>query len=185
MVVYTPAARDAQGGRKEIEALIDLWVAEVNQAYAESGVIQRVNLVLASMVDYEEARPSDGQLAGNVDLHRIRRPNDGHLDEVIDLMDRYAADIVTLVGRYSDETGGVAGGYCPEDALAAHRRGDEFGACANVVNHHVGGLTYAHELGHNMGLNHDRYEVTRCWRCRPPPEQDLRKYGRFRTPSAT
>ena len=30
-----------------------------------------------------------------------------------------------------------------------------------------------------MGLNHDRYEVTRCWRCKPPPEQDLRKYGPF------
>lgn len=176
MVVYTPAARDAQGGQGEIEAVIDLWVAETNQAYADSGVIQRLNLVLASMVDYEEAGPDarHGLLAATVDLYRLRRPDDGHLDEVIGLMDRYAADIVTLVGHYSDESGGVALGYCPEDDKEF-----AFAACGNVVNYDVGGLTYAHELGHNMGLNHDRYEVTRCWRCKPPPEQDLRKYGPF------
>jgi len=100
MVVYTLAARDAQGGQGEIETVIDLWVAETNQAYAASGVIQRLNLVLASMVAYEEAGPDDrhGLLAGTVDLNRIRYPDDGHLDEVIDLMDLHAADIVTLVG---------------------------------------------------------------------------------------
>ena len=168
MVVYTPAARDAQGGRREIEAVIELWVAETNQAYADSGVIQRLNLVLASMVDYEEAGPEEstrqGVLEITVDLHRLNNANDGHLDEVIDLMDRYAADIVTLVGHYSDENGGTAGGYCPETARAAPRRGYEFGACANVVNHTVGGAYLGHcpklvvhlrVFGHTGGVKRD------------------------------
>ena len=38
MVVYTPAAKHREGGRAAIEALIDLFVAETNQAYANSGV---------------------------------------------------------------------------------------------------------------------------------------------------
>ena len=38
MVVYTPLAKHREGGRAAIEALIDLFVAETNQAYAISGV---------------------------------------------------------------------------------------------------------------------------------------------------
>ena len=37
-VVYTPAARRAAGGTAAIEAVIDLMIAETNQAYAEGGV---------------------------------------------------------------------------------------------------------------------------------------------------
>ena len=38
MVVYTPMAKHREGGRAAIEALIDLFVAETNQAYANSRV---------------------------------------------------------------------------------------------------------------------------------------------------
>ena len=112
LVVYTPAARDAEGGREQIEAMIDLYVVETNQAFSDSGVIPRLNLVLASMVDYEEARPEGSLLAGSVDLGRLVWPDDGHLDEVHDLRDRYAADIVTFVGHYTDGTGGIAASWC-------------------------------------------------------------------------
>ena len=37
MVVYTPLVKHREGGRAAIEALIDLFVAETNQAYANSG----------------------------------------------------------------------------------------------------------------------------------------------------
>ena len=177
LVIYTPAARDAEGGLEQIEGLIDLYVAETNQAYAHSGVIQRLNLVLASMVDYEQAGPGlsgEGHpLAGAADLNRLARPNDGHMDEVHDLRDRYAADIVTLVGDYTDETGGIAYWGCGRE-----NRGclPPPWAAFNLVNRRVSSITFAHEHGHTMGLNHDRYAATRCPRCDEPPEQDLAKW---------
>ena len=58
MVVYTPLVRRREGGRAVVEALIDLFVAETNQANANSGVTHRVRLVLREEVDYIE----DGDL---------------------------------------------------------------------------------------------------------------------------
>ena len=53
-VIYTPAAREAAGGGAEITAEIDLMIAETNQAYATSGVHQRLALVGRSEVRYTE-----------------------------------------------------------------------------------------------------------------------------------
>ena len=46
MVVYTPLAKHREGGRAAIEALIDLFVAETNQANTNSGVTHRIKLGL-------------------------------------------------------------------------------------------------------------------------------------------
>ena len=54
MVVYTPLAKHREGGSAAIEALIDLFVAETNQAYVNSGVTHRIKLVLREEVDYTE-----------------------------------------------------------------------------------------------------------------------------------
>ena len=99
MVVYTPLARRQQGGRAAIEALIDLLVAETNQAYENSGVIHRIRLVLREEVDYVE----DGD--SSIDLHRLANYPDPYMDHIHTLRDRYSADLVhILVGR-----GDVAG----------------------------------------------------------------------------
>ena len=99
MVVYTPLARRQQGGRAAIEALIDLLVAETNQANENSGVIHRIRLVLREEVDYVE----DGD--SSIDLHRLANYPDPYMDHIHTLRDRYSADLVhILVGR-----GDVAG----------------------------------------------------------------------------
>ena len=133
MVVYTPLVRRQQGGRAAIEALIDLLVTETNQAYENSGVIHRIRLVLREEVDYVE----DGD--SGIDLDRLANYPDEYMDHIHMLRDLYAADLVhILVGR--SDVGGTA------------QRGGEFGLTASFV-----GLTFTHELGHNMGLRHDRY----------------------------
>ena len=172
LVVYTPVARDAQGGRKEVDALkeldrynfakfrgaraqacgvipreggnvipvsvlIDLLRPKPIGRTADSGVIQRLHPVGTLMVDYEETNPDRGHaggLAANVDLNRLVRPNDGHLDEVHALRDQYAVDIVTYVGHYSDETGGIAS-ICRESPT--RRRGcvPESWFAFNLINH--------------------------------------------------
>ena len=144
MVVYTPAAKHFEGGRAAIEALIDLFVAETNQAYAISGVIHRINLMLREEVDYTE----DGD--SSIDLGRLSNGSDGHMDDVHERRDMYGADLVhILVGR--SDVGGRAY-FNPGDSAASD---EPFGFGLTIS--FAGGLVFAHELGHNMGLLHDRY----------------------------
>ena len=137
-VVYTPAAREEAGGVPEIEAVIDLMIAETNQAYSDSGIHNSLALVARSEVQYTET--GDGR-----DLGRLADPSDGYMDEVHATRDRTGADLVHLIFKWQDHPfGGVA--YRP----------GAFG----LTCQHCGGGTFAHELGHNMGLRHDRYEET-------------------------
>ena len=139
MVVYTPLAKHREGGRAAIEALIDLFVAETNQAYAISGVIHRINLMLREEVDYTE----DGDSI--IDLRRLSNGSDGHMDHVHELRDLYAADLVHIVVGRSD-TGGRA--YINRGESPAEDEAYGFGLTVD----YRGGLVFAHELGHNMGL---------------------------------
>ena len=134
-VVYTPAARELAGGTAGIDAAIDLMVAETNEAYAASGVRHRLALVERSEVRYTET--GDG---GN-DLERLVDPEDGYMDDVHTLRDRAGADLVHLIVSQ-------APGLC---GIAIHP-----GAFALTVLD-CGGIVMAHEIGHNMGLHHDRF----------------------------
>ena len=135
-VVYTPAAREAAGGTAAIEAAIDLRMAETNRAYEASGVSHRVALADRSEVSYAETG------SGFVDIDRLANPSDGHMDGVHGLRDRVGADLVHLLVGESD-VGGIA------------LLGGDFGLSVEES----GGWVFAHELGHNMGLRHERYQV--------------------------
>ena len=139
MVFYTPAAKGQAGGRAGIEALIDLYVAQTNQVYANSGAFQRLSLVLRDEVDYVES----GQTI--IDLERLRGNSDGYMDHIHKLRDTYAADLVHLIFAANPGYGGGQGQF----------RGP-FGVTFASLG---GGIIFAHELGHNMGLLHDRYQI--------------------------
>ena len=134
-VVYTPAAREWAGGGAAVEAAIDLMIAETNEAYAASGVQQRLALVGRSEVPYTEENP-------DLDLDRLADPSDGHMDEVHALRDRTGADLVHLIS-FDSYVCGIA--FLP----------GVFGLTSIAC----GGIVFAHELGHNMGLHHDRFQV--------------------------
>ena len=140
-VVYTPVARQIAGGTAEIEADIDLMMAETNQAFLDGGVTQRVALVSREEVEYTESGDS------NLDLGRLGNPSDGHMDEVHAIRDRAGADLVHLILDMTDFRG-LAGFPRPFSLTCA--------GCDAWI--------FAHELGHNMGLHHDRYvEHTRSF----------------------
>ena len=139
-VFYTPAARRHAGGTAAMETEIDLMVAETNQAYRDSGVHQRISLVAREEVNYTE---ENGK--GFVALNRLVNPTDGHMDEVHAIRDRSGADLVHLIADVTDLLG-VAN--------------DTFGAfsltcatCPSITT------TFMHELGHSMGLEHDRFTL--------------------------
>ena len=136
MVVYTPLAKHIEGGRAGIEALIDLFVAETNQAYANSEVVHRIRLVHREEVDFVET----GRC--NRDIHRIG------MDDVQELRDKYAADLVHfVVGR---------GDICGVSVVI---EGSTFLNVSALTVSRCGGIAFAHEHGHNMGVDHDRYVV--------------------------
>ncbi len=133
LVLYTPDARRESGGHRATLAKIDHNVAWTNNAYALSDVALRIRLVAAvEATGYREA----GLYA---DIRRLRDPEDGHLDEAHKLADAYAADYVLM------------------------QVSNDWGLAGTVATAGLGGRSlartgrvFAHELGHLMGLNHER-----------------------------
>ena len=141
-VFYTPAARDQAGGTAAIKTQIDLMAAETNQAYRASGVNQRVVLATVEEVEYGEDP--------GIPVDRLQDPSDGHMDEVHTIRDQVAADLVLLIlSGSAGLAGGAYGILTPANASAAN-------AFAWMLLGR-GTLFFAHELGHLMGLAHDRY----------------------------
>jgi hypothetical protein len=147
MVVWTPAAEAAAGGRAAMDSLALAAVANANLVYTNSLVGARLNLVYAAPVSFTET-------ASNIsgDLSALRGTTDGKIDQVHTLRNTYGADIVTLIGN------GYAGaGYCGIGGLMSTVSTSFAGSAFNVVDRTcaVGNLSYAHEVGHNQGLHHD------------------------------
>lgn len=134
-VAYTSAAREAYGGGAAIEALIDLFVAVTNEAFALSDVRNRLALVDRYEVSYAETGDA------GVDLARLADPADGHMDAVHARRDRSGADLVFLI--------------LGETEVSQADQPGPFG----VVGNRSDGAIFAHEVGHTLGLRHDRYQV--------------------------
>ena len=156
-VFYTPQAREAQDGHDQIKAKIDLMVAETNRAYTDSGVDQRINPVVVEEVAYTETSLL-------TDIVHLKGPSDGHMDEVHAIRDRVWADIVMLIRARG---GGQAVTMLTESTNHARNAFGLSGAHTGV---------FAHELGHIMGLKHDRYEECDASRCNSALSADAYGY---------
>ncbi len=143
LVLYTVRAMDAAGDTSAITALIELSVANTNASYAASGVSQRLRLVHSAETAYAES----GDMS--LDLSRLRATSDGYLDEAHTLRETHHADLVSLLVE--------SGGYCGVAYLMTNVStafaSDAFSVVAQSCA--AGNLSFAHELGHNMGLTHD------------------------------
>ncbi len=162
LVVYTQAAVAAAGGVPAIEALINLAVADTNDALNRSQIDTSIQLVHTQQVTYTESG------LGVTDATRLFSVGDGYLDDVLPLRDQYGADCVSLwVSNLN--SGGV--GYFPDGTLTG------IGASGMTVmrQDNAAGLTLAHELGHNLWCAHDRANAP------DPPYADY-SYG-YREPA--
>jgi hypothetical protein len=140
LVLYTGAARDAAGDSNAIETTIRNAVDVANAAYEYSKVDQRLNLVAAWHYEYEE-----------VGLDMVSQLVDLRLSaDVATLRDAHGADLVALVTELGPGNCGAA--YVMREVST------NFAPWAFSVTRRdclVGSMSFAHELGHNMGLEHD------------------------------
>ena len=143
VVLYTPAVRDEVGGIVAAHSLVDMMVAETNQAYRVSGVDLQVFLTRTVGVDYVEAG------ASIIDLSRLAIPDDGYMDEAHDLRERTGADLIHLIA--------TSRGVCGVAYLMTNPSPNFQRWGVGLTSYECGGAVLAHELGHNMGLRHDRY----------------------------
>lgn len=137
--VYTPQARDAAGGVAQITAQIQAAVDNANAAFVNSQVSARYTLVHTALAGYNDTGNPSADLdwvSSNANVAALR--------------DQYGADMVSLI--VANGGGGCGIGYVmrsvgPGFADSAFQVTDR--DCA------VGNLTFAHEHGHNAGLEHD------------------------------
>jgi len=148
MVVYTPAARAGAGGTSQIRALIDQMILQTNDAFSNSQVNTRLRLVYTAEVNYTES----GDLS--LDLERLQTDGDGYLDDVHPLRDTYGADLVSLIVEQGDSAG-IA--YKMEDVAPWFA---DWAFSVVVREYAVSNYTFSHEIGHNMGADHDWYVST-------------------------
>lgn len=163
LVVYTKkAAKDFfrrydtgySNKNKAIKAFIQLAVAIGNTALENSEVHLRWRLVSAKRVRYK------GKVDSSIDLANLRYRNDGELETVHALRDRYGADFVSLVVKEFEP--GIAGrAYLSPPGPGARDR------MFSVIEYdNLWDTVLAHEFGHNMGLAHDKDNDTssEAWR---------------------
>lgn len=161
MIVHTTAATAEAGGGIGMVALIDVAVARCNSAFINSDVGIRLRLVRTEEVAYTEVDNS-------TDLSNLRHGN-GALSQVAGWRDASGADLVSL---FTTSSGGIAYLYNGSAELGF-----------SVVGIGNTESTFAHEIGHNFGLRHDRendstvnplYSYSHGWRFTPDNAPQLR-----------
>ena len=150
LVVHTAAMQSQEGGASGMRALIDLLVQSTNQSFEDSGISPRLVLAHTAIVDYVAVSPT-------TDLGRLKNPDDGHMDEVHSLRTEYAADLVHLLTNVTPRRVVGAAHILLYEQLVYER--DGFAVTADGSER-----VFTHEIGHNLGVRHDRYAETLSYR---------------------
>ena len=168
MVLYTEAACAAASnsldqctpsGRDAIEAKIHEAVAETNETYKRSSIVQRLSVVHLDTVGlYLEATTLDRdlerlQLAGTEETDSTNEAP--YLDGVHGLREQYKADVVVMLTRPTNRyPAGAPGGFATQ--MAAFVPPQPMQAFAVVpLDPATAIFEFGHELGHVMGADHD------------------------------
>lgn len=147
VVFYTDVARQAAGGVAAMEAEVQLAVDTTNQVYINSAIGLGMRLAHMEEIAYNENGTFDDHLT------RLTSTTDGIMDGVHAIRNRYGADDVVLIVQ-DDDAGATCGKAWQmttlsdafnEQAFAVVNRG-----CATT------NFSFAHEVGHNLGCDHDR-----------------------------
>ncbi|MFD6422881.1 M12 family metallo-peptidase [Streptomyces sp. NPDC060198] len=146
LAVYTPKAAAAVGGAHRVQVSAQDIATRMNQSLLASGVCGSIRIVHPyTAKGYEGSDEFDPAYDG------LREGDDPALGpEARQRRDRYGADLVTLVVDASGRGGGT-GDYTPDLTASS----DAY-AYAVVDVQGIALDSASHEIGHNLGLAHDR-----------------------------
>src|SRR3954471_6887779 len=164
LVAYTTQARIDAGGTDAIVAQINSAVGEANTAYANSQIPQTMRLVGTIETAYTSAGLQSGLIP---DLQRItglgsnNQPDPAApMADVRAMRDTVRADVVSLwvEGALAPGTSGTVGIAWVMSSSYLNQMQFFASAAFSVVARRYGtgpAYTFAHEVGHNLGANHD------------------------------
>lgn len=154
LILYTPAAKAwADLNTGGIENAISAAMALTKAVIDNQGDGDEFKVVHTQLVDYVEADFTNL----SIDLIRLFDPVDGYLDEAAQLRKQHSAALVTLIGAYHEQKGGL--GQSLDKATC--KQNGSIGTAFSVVNVRVvsSSTSLIHEIGHNMGMLHNLEDV--------------------------
>lgn len=139
LVVFSPGSTAQLGGAAQAQVFAQSAVDSANQAYSNSLIDAQMRLRGVRFTTRADSGNS------STDLNWVR--ND---PEVAAWRNEVGADLVGMISEFSNACGqGYLMGSPPSTGFAPSGYQVTARSCA------VGNLSYAHEHGHNMGLQHD------------------------------
>ena len=139
LVLYTP---NAQSSVSDIKNTILTAVALTNQSFINSQINYQIELVYAGQTNYTESSYS-------LDLSRFSQADDGYMEEVHTLRNKYSADVCVLL-TYDPALCGIANGIGVSET-GAFCIVSTYATCA------TSNYSFGHEIGHLLGCRHDPY----------------------------
>lgn len=154
LIGFTPRAETVMGGLDYMRAECQLAVDAANLVYENSLISSRLHLVHIMSTDYSESVAWD--YVDHLDFLRI--PNDGKMDDMLEMRNRVGADFVSVLIDGRNTMGDVP--ICGiAYVMTSEYIGPEFeGGALSVVSVQCAtpNWSLAHEVGHNRGCVHDR-----------------------------
>ncbi|MCW5962746.1 MAG: hypothetical protein KIT83_01805 [Bryobacterales bacterium] len=152
LIAFTSAA--GGGNESSRNAFANNLVAEANLTYQRSNVSIRLQLVHTTAVSWDDSAVW-GVNNYDLALNALTANGDGQMDGVHTLRDRYGADLVSLIVSPQLSSGFAIVGKA--NLMTNNPAGFAASAFSLVHRNYAAGpaYTFAHEIGHNLGLGHD------------------------------
>lgn len=149
LIAYTPDAVTEAGSEAAVLSVINNMVASANLAHTNSGT----GVMYAIAATYALSEASNDDFAQ--ELSEATDDTDGKWDELGALREQYCADqVVVIVGGTNNQTiCGIA--WLGGDAATMPFYDAQMYSVVSVNQVICSSLTFAHELAHNLGSEHD------------------------------